>query len=613
MTVIQDVDITGDDGQTVIGTTVHGDLVQNMIRFVRAHPAMYLGPREILDRIADHVPARNHDLIVKTLAAENVVTLSAPPGSGRRTTAMAALRRVTPNTDIRLFSPDRDEVGEIKVSAACGYLVDGDAESPSTLGSLTDAVRAAGAFAVVFTTAPTPHSIRLDPPDPVEVYRRRVARQGLGTTWIRWNRAPALLAGASPADARRLADIAAAVGSPTEAEESFRHWSEELSRWFTEHPEPHDRALLVAAATLERAEPTEVYTVAASLLRRLDVTVHGSGLAWTPAAGLRGFLTAATDSDRVEFRRHGFTESVLRHVWDDYPLIRTDLLDWLAALPGDPAVPGVLRSKLAETFADLAAEHDAADQIIRTAQTWAENDHADLAYIALARTCLAPTVGGRIRSAMYRWSREVKVDQTLKLTLVRACQTLAQTHTSIALTRLKHLATNGNPQVRAETADALLALAKDHPDEILNAILTWSKGAGTENLSLRQEARRKQTAATAFLRWRLTPEEIDPHITTPAWRAALAHAQGPLLESSLKTWLDKTQTTPTLTPAIIWTLVEAAEEPTAQYLIDETTRWFRRTPTGRSVYAEIVVPLTTPWWRRQYLKLRLQIPSLLNA
>ncbi|RFU40627.1 hypothetical protein DZF91_16155 [Actinomadura logoneensis] len=612
MTVtVQDVRVIGDDGQNLIGTTVHGDVVKNQIRFVRGRSAMYLGPSEIHDHIAGHVPARNHDLIVKTLAAEHVVTLCGPPGSGRRTTAIAALRRVHPAADIRLFSPEQDEMVEISVSAACGYLVDGDAETPTALGGLSDAVRAKGAFAVVFTTTPTTASITLDPPDPVEVYRRRVARLGLGPAWIRWNRAPALLADASPADARRLADIAAEAGSPAEAEESFRHWSDELSRWFAAHPEPHDRALLVAAATLRSAVPTDVYTVAASLLRRLDVTVHGSGLAWCPAAELRGVLSAAADSARVEFRRHGFPESVLRHVWDDYPLIRSDLLGWLAALPADPAVPGALWAGLAETFADLAAEHGAAEQITRTAETWAENDQADLAYIALARTCLDPLVGGRVRTAMYRWSREENLAQTLKLTLVRACQTLAETYTSIALTRLKHLATNGNDQVRVEVVEALLKLASDHPDEILVAILTWAKGAGVENLSARREARRKATAAAVFLRWGLTPEEVDPHMTVPAWRAAL-ETRNPRLEPALHTWLETTQTVPGLTPAILWTLVEAADESTADLLISLTRRW-ATTPARFQIHTQLAIRLTRPWWRRLHLRVRLYFESFRMA
>lgn len=607
MTVtIQDVDITGDDAQNILGTTVHGDVIKTQIRFVRSRSAMYLGPSEIGERVAEHVPARNHDLIVKTLAAEHVVTLAGPPGSGRRTTAIAALRRVRPDADIRLFSAEHDEVAEIRVSAACSYLVDGDAESATALGDIADAVVSAGAFAIVFTTTPKPQAIALDPPDPVEVYRRRVARKGLGTAWIRWDRARALLAGASPADARRLADIAAEVASPDEAEESFRHWSDELSHWFADHPEPHDRALLVAAATLRRAETAHVYAVASSLLRRLDVTVHGSGLAWCPAAELRGFLSAASDSARVEFPRHGYAESVLRHVWDDYPLIRSDLLGWLAALPADPAVPDRLWKKLAETFADLAAGHGAADQIVRTAQTWAENDQADLAYIVLARTCLDPTVGGRIRTAMYRWSREGKLSQTLKLTLVRVCQTLGQTYPLIALTRLKHLATNGNRQVRVEVADALLRLAEDHPDEALNAVLTWSRGAGIENLSRHQEARREHTAAMAFLRWELTPDAIDPHITVPAWRAALTRAQSPLLVTALHTWLGATQTDPDLTPAIVWTLVEAADEGTAEYLTTVAVRWTRGIPARVQVYGQLAIPLTHPWWRRQVLRIRLR-------
>ena len=68
--------VTGDATQTVIGTEVTGNLIQQMNNFVRGRPAMYLSSEEVADRIAHYVPAGNHDLIVKALERDRAVVLT---------------------------------------------------------------------------------------------------------------------------------------------------------------------------------------------------------------------------------------------------------------------------------------------------------------------------------------------------------------------------------------------------------------------------------------------------------------------------------------------------------------------------------------------------------
>ncbi|WP_152563833.1 hypothetical protein [Actinomadura welshii] len=136
-----------------------------------------------------------------------------------------------------------------------------------------------------------------------------------------------------------------------------------------------------------------------------------------------------------------------------------------------------LRRQVAEVFADLAAENGAAGKILQTAQAWARREEADLAYVALARTCLHPVVGGRVRTGLYEWSRERRAAQTLKLTIVRVGQVLGETYPSIAMTRLKHLATFGNAQVRDEVAEAAGGLARVHRREVFEAALEWCEAA----------------------------------------------------------------------------------------------------------------------------------------
>ncbi|MGH3244060.1 MAG: hypothetical protein ACRDNL_27025 [Spirillospora sp.] len=480
---IEDVTISGDDTQNAIGNTVSGDLVQTQLTFVRGRPSMVLSEAEIDERVAGYVRVRNHEVIVDVLARRQVIALSGPPGDGVATTAVAALREVRPSLPIRLFSPGEEDVEEIS-GAARGYLVRAGDEEESRVRACMEAVRASGGFLLVVGTEAEQRrfgeflpAIPVDPPPPGAVFRRRLERRGLGGGWADWPRAVELLKEASPGDARRLADLVAELDDELEVERAYRRWKEQLSGWFTEHSGLRDQALLVAAATIAPADETSVYGAALSLARQLGIRVEGGGLAWCPSAGLSELLGAERVDDRIEFRRHGYAESVLRHVWDDYPLARMDLLSWLSTLPTDDVVvlPSGLRGKLVEVFADLAAEHGAAAKIVQMAESWAGDRYrsADLSYIALARTCLHPLVGGRVRRRLYELSLLRQVPQTLKLTVVRVCQVLGEAHVSIALTRLKHLATRGNEQVRDEVVAVARELAGAHPRAVLDAAREW--------------------------------------------------------------------------------------------------------------------------------------------
>ncbi|MGH3389140.1 MAG: hypothetical protein ACRDOO_09720 [Actinomadura sp.] len=513
MTTIDDVTIIGDGTQNVFGNTVSRDLILNQLKFVRGRPSMVLSEGEIVDRVAGYVPALNHGEIVETLRRCHAVALAGPAGDGVATTAIAALRQLRPDMPVRLFSTGEDDVEEIGTAEARGYLVRAGDEEESRLRSCFDAVRASGGYLLVVGTAAEQWrfadflpAITARPPAADAVYRRRLIRCGLGSTrWPDWPRAVDLLKDASPGDARRLADLVVAVsrkgGAEQEAELAYRGWAEQLRDWFTDHPNLRDQALMLAAATIAPADETSVYGAALSLAQRLKITVEGGGLVWCPSTGLDELLGADRDGDRIMFRRQGFAASVLRHVWDDYPLARLDLLSWLSMLPTDEVVTlePELRNKLVEVFADLAAEHDSVEKILQMAERWASDQRqdADLAYVALARTCLHPLVGGRVRRKLYEWSREQRAAQTLKLTVARVCEVLGQTHTTIALTRLKHLATYGDEQVQEEVFAVARALAEPHPEVVFTAALAWCQDA--PRLSGRDGARRTRVGLRLLL------------------------------------------------------------------------------------------------------------------
>lgn len=662
---VSDVDIDGDFTQNVVGAQVDGDLVQTMITYVRGCPTMYLSSTEVTERVACYVPAHNHDLVVKALYMDHAVVLIGPRGSGRETTAIAAIRHLRPGIPIRRFSLDEEDSEEIDAKRACGYLIHAE-DGLTRLGRCAEAVRASGGYLAVVTDREMQQhaayipSITIEPPDPVQVYKRWVTARNL-TEWPDWDQAPVLLEGASPAAARRLADLVDQViqrdgtlaAQQAEVGQAYRRWDDKLRKWFDEHREPHERALLIAAATLpSAAEEAYVYSAASSLAERLHIDMNGGGLAWCPVTGLRTLLEAEHVEGRIVFRRTGYAESALRHALADYPLARPDLLAWLAALPTHEAATYGMGDTVAATFADLAAEHDAAQRITETARKWGKDDLPDLTYIALSRTCLHPRVGGQVRQALYDWSRAARTPQTLKLAIARVCQPLGQTYPSIALTRLKHLATHGNRQV----VDEVIAAAQDlsshgHHHTVITAALDWCEETNPEILSTHARQRRRRAGAMLFLQMARPITEsgvpeifdgdqiVEPTSCTPGWRAILDFYGRPglpssVIEEAVCRWLDTalshaymreqigtvfiTATTPPHPPWGSVSTVEGrtADLTTAKIMIGIVRRWAatdRTDPIRRQIKEHIVIPLTQPRWLRvvkmSYVKLR----TLFNA
>ena len=415
-----------------------------------------------------------------------------------------------------------------------------------------------------------------------------------------------------------------------------------------QHKEPHERALLVAAATLPSgAEEAYVYAAASSLAQCLRSEINGGGLAWCPVTGLPKLLEAEREEadDLIVFRRTGYAESALRHALADYPLARPELLSWLAALPTGEAAACGKGNAVAETFTDLAAEHGEAERITSTARTWGEDDLADLAFIALSRTCLHPRVGGQIRQALYDWSRTARTPQTLKLTIAGVCETLGQAYPSIALTRLKHLATYSNSQVATEVIKVALALAaQGHRQEVLDAALDWCAETNQENLSDRARRRRRKVGAMLFLELAgtITPawlpdvlagsQAAEPASFVPGWRAILEFHGTPglwhaAIEQVMCRWLDSALRHSHLRDRTSAMIVAAARPSvplghvrrigppkpnpaSAELVIDIIQRWAAVAPadTIRQEFADdIVIPLTYPLWRRLLRTLRAKL------
>lgn len=649
-----DTDIEGDAAQNAVGNFVGRDLIQKQITYVRDKPAFYLSAREIRDRVACYAPARNHDLVTRVLEVRHAIVLTGQSGSGRETTAIAAIRQLHPDIPIRRFSLEDEDAEEIDDRGVCGYLIRAVNGGLGRLGRCVEAVRAAGGYLAIiadhgmeFHPAFEYQCVQpIEPAHPVEVYRARVNHLLLNG-WLYWDEVPFLLEDALPADGRRLADVVGEVDKKggglsdrqAEAMNAYRGWHDALLDWFACHQEPSDRVLLVAAATLSPdADYSLVYSAAAVLARRLKMKINGSGLAWCPVTSLPDRLGVERQEDRVVFRRYGYAESALVHTLADYPLARADLLGWLAALPTEKTLQSGQQKLLAQKFADLAAEHDPGDLIQRTALRWdKEEQRADLAFIALSRTCLHPQVGGRVRRALYDWSRVASTRQTLKLTIAQVCEPLGQAYPSIALTRLKHLATHGDGVVRDEVLLTAQSLAgSGYHAEVLTAALAWCAETNDEILSSPARARRRRAGARLFLSLVLPPAgsrmrsilasdpPANPLRCVPGWQATLdLYASKAEMRSTTEEaagrWLDTAASRPYLRDPICSTFVRAGGAPQgaapgparegeplpptrAQIMIDIVQHWAAAAVPGHSVRRDIkddiVIPLTQPGWRR---------------
>jgi hypothetical protein len=210
------IEVDAPDSQNVIGALVSGDVVQTQNTFVRGQPPMYLSTSEVAERLACYVPARNHKAIVRGLDTNRAVILTGPRGSGRETTAIAAIRQLRPDIQFRRFSLEDEDTEEIRMRRASGYLIHAEDGGLTHLARCTEIVRANDGYLVVIAereirvASGLLQEIQLEHPDPVQVYQSHVAFRGL-VGWARWEGAADLLRTALPADARRLADLATQV------------------------------------------------------------------------------------------------------------------------------------------------------------------------------------------------------------------------------------------------------------------------------------------------------------------------------------------------------------------------------------------------------------------
>ncbi|GAA2096086.1 hypothetical protein GCM10009759_24960 [Kitasatospora saccharophila] len=276
-------------------------------------------------------------------------------------------------------------------------------------------------------------------------------------------------------------------------ESALGDWRIELDRLFSEAgPGPGGSSLslrlrcLLVSLVVHRSAPAHTIDQDALALETALVRASPGGSYGEPTVatlfagqGLRSRLTALSAQvdpyDQVVFDRPGYTEAVLVYVWDNFPQIRSTLLDWLVRLPvrdrtgADPA---------ARALAELILRHKDIDRL----------DESRRIAVAAGRITLLTEVTGRILAdehmrrgvwqLMTSWAKSQTGPGQAVIDICRPVLLAPESRSGdrrLAMTRLRHLAQHAENGLR----ERLLALLDDLAAEertlplLVSEVDTW--------------------------------------------------------------------------------------------------------------------------------------------
>jgi hypothetical protein len=552
------------EGQQIIAGSVGSIsyIRQHVREIVAAHALDGESVRRLLNVYVWTTPAKQAAGI---LQARHSVVLIAPPGSGRWSTAVAAISQIgaTPH---RIDLDPEDARRDLPTETGCGYILDIDQETfneiPGIGEILTEyGLRLAMVDAFLVVTATTDawtqlqgrtsfEEVSLSPPSAMEIFHKHLTHANPGDVprWAWDSEITKLLGDASPADAVRLADLARDVlstGSDDPVGDTiaaYGNWSGHLSAWFGKHSDVYHRALLIAAAALGEARTETVFGAADALGTRVNLLREpGGGLVGEGVAGLIGKIEAKeVGNGRISLRRPAYRESVLDLVWLDRPHLRTELKKWLTELPGNPDLDDPATENAGYSLIELAIRHDDDSLIKYAANSWAAGGQMNLAAVALTEGALNASTGRAVRRHMYEWADRATTDLRLQLTIANVCGgPFGKNYPRNAMTRLRRLAIHGGPEVRDQVAIAITELAREPHLRLsaLREVVQWA----TDGPRLRDPGIRSFLPLVGSLVGQLSesPSQEERELLIVGWRAALHdpdHAEA--VRRECEAWLE---------------------------------------------------------------------------
>ncbi|WP_233290356.1 hypothetical protein [Kitasatospora sp. MBT66] len=273
--------------------------------------------------------------------------------------------------------------------------------------------------------------------------------------------------------------------------DTLSDWRGELDELFGDHVAVRgrterslvleDRYLLLTLAVQQCAPVSRVSAGA----RRLQAEVESAGAEATagsapqPSFAGRGLrrriqdVGATVDArDIVLFDRPAYGRAVLEYVWDNYEVMRTPLIGWLAKLaerpdPTDPVV---------RTIAELALRHGTREHLGKLAEVIAP----DLLGAVLHAVVYDEHVGRLVRATLYQWADTNGNAPTVVSTCRRvlADSEAGPAAAKMAVVRLRRVArTTTDPAVRQSVLAAFEELAQGPGrTRLVTEVRTWQQG-----------------------------------------------------------------------------------------------------------------------------------------
>lgn len=319
------------------------------------------------------------------------------------------------------------------------------------------------------------------------------------TSWL--NRAPvnALVTPQMlPHDAVRLAEAIANATEPRNDDtdplvrvvDEFRSWHDHLTAFFSDtNRTAEDRALLIAAAVLDGAEPLSVWQAAMRLLgadpsaEPVENLLLGEDL----ESRLESITHAPVENGvSLDEARHRLAEAVLPHVWRQRPPMREKLLAWIGELTTSGGLASSRLTHVGVLLSALAERHSNFD-LLGTVSKWAAASADNRAVVASLLTGLASdaTFGPTVREKLLTWSYSYGQGTTTSThfaeVVAEVCAgEFADRYPNQALVRIKWLLNApGRSTVHDIAAAAVrrMASTNDRARTILTNVLAWRDDA----------------------------------------------------------------------------------------------------------------------------------------
>ncbi|KJS63366.1 hypothetical protein VM95_03575 [Streptomyces rubellomurinus] len=277
--------------------------------------------------------------------------------------------------------------------------------------------------------------------------------------------------------------------------DALSDWREELDQLFGDRTVApsridrslalEDRYLLLALAVRQSASVSLVSAGARQLQEAVesagsDQTAGTATQAAFAARGLRRRIQdvgAAVDGrDMVLFDRPAYGRAVLEYVWDNYEVMRTPLLRWLAKLadqpePTDPVV---------RTLGSLALRHGTREHLNKLTELTAP----DLLGAVLRAVVSDEHVGRLVWATLYQWADTSSSAPVVVSTcrLVLADSEVSAAVAKMAVVRLRRVAQRtADPAVRQSVLTAFEELSRQPAGRarLVAEVRTWQQAKGS--------------------------------------------------------------------------------------------------------------------------------------